>query len=100
MLVKDIMTRDVEVVAPGDSLERVARKMEERDVGPLPVCEGGRVVGVITDRDITVRATAAGCDPKTTRVGDAMTREVPSRAQEERAAPPPQPSLSREGGSR
>ena len=50
--------------------------MEVLDVGPLPVCEGNRVVGMITDRDITVRATAAGCDPKTTLVHDAMSQDI------------------------
>jgi len=76
MLVKDIMTRNVEVVAPGDTLEQVARRMEVLDVGPLPVCEGNRVVGMITDRDITVRATASGCDPKSTLVSEAMTHDI------------------------
>jgi CBS domain-containing protein len=76
MLVKEIMTHNVEVVSPGDTLEHAARKMEELDVGPLPVCEGNRVVGMLTDRDITVRATASGCDPKTTLVGDVMSTEI------------------------
>jgi CBS domain-containing protein len=76
MLVKEIMTPDVEVVSPGDTLEQAARKMEVLDIGPLPVCEGRRVVGMITDRDITVRATAAGCDPKTTLVHDAMSQDI------------------------
>ena len=52
--------------------------MEALDIGPLAVCEGKRVVGMLTDRDITVRATAAGCDPKTTLVGDAMTQDHPA----------------------
>jgi CBS domain-containing protein len=76
MLVKEIMTHNVEVVSPGDTLEQAARKMEELDIGPLPVCEGQRVVGMLTDRDITVRATAAGCDPKTTLVSDTMSQEI------------------------
>ena len=76
MLLKEIMTHDVEVVSPGDTLEQAARKMEERNVGPMPVCEGNRVVGMLTDRDITVRAVAAGCDPKTTLVADAMTQDI------------------------
>ena len=75
-MVKEIMTRNLEVVSPGDTLEQAARKMEVLDVGPLPVCEGKRVVGMITDRDITVRATAAGCDPKTTLVSDVMTQDI------------------------
>ena len=78
MLLKDIMTHNVEVVSPGDTLEQAARRMEELDVGPLPVCEDKRVVGMLTDRDITVRATAAGCDPKTTLVSDTMSQEVVS----------------------
>jgi CBS domain-containing protein len=76
MLVRDIMTSDVEVISPGDTLEQAARKMEELDVGPLPVCEGRRVVGMLTDRDITVRATAAGCDPRTTLVCDTMSQDI------------------------
>jgi CBS domain-containing protein len=76
MLVKEIMTPNVEVVSPGDKLEHAAGKMAALDIGPLPVCEGKRVVGMITDRDITVRATAAGCDPKTTLVGDAMSQDI------------------------
>ena len=76
MLVKEIMTPNVEVVSPGDTLEHAARRMEELDIGPLPVCEGKRVVGMLTDRDIAVRATAAGCDPKTTLVVDAMTQDI------------------------
>ena len=70
------MTANVAVISPGDTLEEAARIMDVLDVGPLPVCEGNRVVGMLTDRDITVRATAAGCDPKTTLVGDAMSLEV------------------------
>jgi CBS domain-containing protein len=76
MLLKEIMAPDVEVVSPGDTLEEAARKMAELDVGPLPVCEGNRVVGLLTDRDITVRATAAGCDPKTTLICDVMTQDI------------------------
>jgi CBS domain-containing protein len=75
MLVKEIMTHNVEVVSPGDTLEQAAKRMEELNVGPLPVCEGNRLVGVLTDRDITVRATAAGCDPKSTLVCDVMSQE-------------------------
>jgi len=78
MLLRDIMTRDPGVVSPGDTLEQAARIMEVLDVGPIPVCEGKRVVGMLTDRDITVRATAAGCDPKTTLVSDAMSQDVVS----------------------
>ena len=76
MLVKAIMTHNAEVVSPGDTLEQAARKMEELNIGPLPVCEGRRVVGILTDRDITVRATAAGSDPKETLVYEAMSLDI------------------------
>src|SRR3712207_146292 len=76
MQVREVMTRDVEVVHPDATLQEAARKMDALDVGPLPVCDGDRLVGMITDRDIVVRATAAGRDPKTTHVRDAMTRDV------------------------
>jgi CBS domain-containing protein len=76
MLLKEIMTHNVEVVSPGDTLEQAARKMEELNVGPMPVCEGNRVVGLLTDRDITVRAVAAGCDPKATLVAAVMTQDI------------------------
>src|SRR5689334_11864391 len=76
MLVKEVMTHNAEVVTPDDTLEQAAKKMGELNIGPLPVCEGNRVVGILTDRDITVRATAAGCDPKTTLVSEAMSHDV------------------------
>jgi CBS domain-containing protein/sporulation protein YlmC with PRC-barrel domain len=74
--VKDIMTRNVEVVHPEATLWEAAQKMAALDVGPLPVCNGDQLMGMLTDRDITVRATAQGRDPKTTRVHEVMTPEV------------------------
>jgi len=77
MQLKDIMTPDVECVRPGDTLQEAARKMKALDVGPMPVCgDDDKVVGMLTDRDITIRATAEGLDPKATRVQDAMSEEV------------------------
>jgi CBS domain-containing protein len=73
---KDIMTRDVEVIQPESSLWEAAQRMAALDVGMLPVCSGDQLVGMLTDRDITVRATAEGRDPKTTRVHEVMTPEV------------------------
>jgi CBS domain-containing protein/sporulation protein YlmC with PRC-barrel domain len=74
--VKDIMTRKVEVVHPQGTLWEAAQKMASLDVGMLPVCSGDQLVGMLTDRDITVRATAEGRDPKTTKVHEVMTPEV------------------------
>jgi CBS domain-containing protein len=77
MLVKEIMTRDVECIRPDTVLDEAARKMRDLDVGSLPVCgDDDRLAGVVTDRDITVRAVAAGKDPRTTRVREIMTPGV------------------------
>jgi CBS domain-containing protein len=70
------MTPKVEIVHPDAALREAAEKMSQLDVGPLPVCDGERLVGMLTDRDITVRATAKGCDPNTTKVRDVMTPDV------------------------
>ena len=76
MLLKEVMTAHVEVVHPDATLGEAAEKMKKLDIGPLPVCDGERLVGMITDRDITIRATAEGHGPKSTRVRDVMTEEV------------------------
>ena len=76
MQVKEIMTKDLEVVRPNDTLQEAARKMKVLDIGPLPVAEGDNLVGMLTDRDITVRATAEGLDPKQTRVKDVMSKNL------------------------
>ncbi len=77
MLVRNVMTRGVECIRPTASLQEAARRMRDLDVGPLPVCgDNDRLVGMVTDRDITVRATAEGRDPKTARVQDVMTPDV------------------------
>ena len=76
MKVREIMTAHVEVLRPDSSLREAAQKMREMDLGPLPVMDGDRVVGVLTDRDITIRATAEGRDPNTTLIQDVMTRNV------------------------
>jgi CBS domain-containing protein len=74
--VAEIMTRGVEVVSPDDTLQRAARAMDELNVGALPVCRGKTLIGMITDRDITVRATAAGLKPGEAHVSDAMTAQT------------------------
>jgi CBS domain-containing protein len=76
MKLQDVMSRNVEVVRPDATIQEAARKMAQLNVGPLPVCDGERLVGMVTDRDITVRATAAGRDPKTTPIREAMTDKV------------------------
>jgi CBS domain-containing protein len=76
MELRDIMTRDVEVVSAGASLKEAARKMKSLDVGLIPVCDGDRLQGILTDRDITIRATADGRDPKKTKVSDIMSTDL------------------------
>lgn len=76
MKLKDIMSRDVEVIHPTSMLQEAAGKMKTLDVGSLPVCDNRKLVGILTDRDIAVRAVAAGRDPKRTPVSDAMTPEL------------------------
>lgn len=76
MKVQEVMTRGVECTRPEASLREAAEKMKALDVGPLPVCENDRLVGMLTDRDITVRATAEGLPPGLGQVRDVMTPDV------------------------
>jgi CBS domain-containing protein len=75
MKIHELMTRNVQVVAPEDSIRRAAQLMDRLNVGVLPVCNGRRLVGILTDRDITVRATSAGLAPDQCKVSDVMTGE-------------------------
>lgn len=76
MQVCDAMTRDVRIAHPEQTLHDVARIMAECDVGALPVGEKDRLVGIITDRDIAVRAVAEGKSPDATRVREIMSQNV------------------------
>src|SRR3954469_19077656 len=78
MQVKDIMTQSVECIDRYASLREAARKMENEDIGFLPVVENGELVGVITDRDIIVRAVSRGLDPEATTVEETMTLDIVS----------------------
>lgn len=73
MKVNELMSRDIKEIGPQSSLQEAAQRMREFDVGSLPVVENRKLLGVITDRDITVRSTAAGVSPQDARVGDVMT---------------------------
>ena len=76
MKVGKLMTPDVEIVAPDDTLHTAARMMADLDTGALPVGDNDRLVGMITDRDITIRAVAEGRDPDTTKVREAMSEHI------------------------
>ena len=58
--VAEVMTRDVQTLAPDDTIRTAAQKMDELNVGALPVCDGAKLIGMVTDRDIVVRAVSAG----------------------------------------
>ena len=73
MQVKDVMTKDAEWTFATMPLDKAAERMRDLNVGSLPVCDSDRLVGIITDRDITVRATSLSLDPATTRVAEVMT---------------------------
>jgi CBS domain-containing protein len=75
MRVSEAMTRDVRLASPNQSIREVARVMAEIDAGALPVGDGDRLVGMITDRDIAVRAVAEGKSPDT-KVRDVMTQDL------------------------
>ena len=76
MKLNQLMTKNVVTVRPDDSLATAARTMRERNIGFLPVCDGDRLVGTLTDRDITVNAVADGKDPKATQVRDLVHSNV------------------------
>lgn len=75
-LVQDVMTADPITVDASDSIMEAARKMREADVGPIIVVSDGVVCGIVTDRDIAIRAVADGKDPKQAKVGEICSKEV------------------------
>ena len=75
MRVSETMTRDIRVARPDQSIREAADTMRETDIGALPVRDGDRLIGVITDRDIAIRAVAEGKSPDTT-VREIMTEKV------------------------
>jgi len=76
MIISEVMTRDVRIVSPDDTLESAARLMEEQDFGSLPVAENDRLVGMVTDRDIAIRAVARGLIPRESTVREIMSAEI------------------------
>ena len=76
MQVSKVMTKGAEVTRPDAKIQEAAERMKTLNVGALPVCDNDRLVGMVTDRDITVRSTSEGFDPWTVSVRDAMTPEI------------------------
>ncbi|NLJ32210.1 MAG: CBS domain-containing protein [Clostridiales bacterium] len=73
MKVKEIMSKDLASIRSEDSVENAARLMKEYNVGSVPVCNNSQVVGIVTDRDITLRATARGQSAVSNKVSDVMS---------------------------
>jgi CBS domain-containing protein len=74
--IREVMTTDVRACEPNAAVTDAAKLMAKEDVGPIPIVEEGRLVGLITDRDIVVRVIAEGKDPKLTKVGQIATKDL------------------------
>lgn len=76
--IRDVMTANPSTVEPNSSVVDAARIMKQADTGVVPVTEGGRLTGMVTDRDIAIRVVAEGKDPESTRVGEIASTDVVS----------------------
>jgi CBS domain-containing protein len=76
MLISQIMTPEVIVASPNDSLRSAARTMLEHDLGILPICENDELIGMLSDRDITIRAVARGLSLDDTRISQLLGTEA------------------------
>jgi CBS domain-containing protein len=76
MTIEQIMTQKVECIEPTMPIAKAAEKMRELDIGFLPICENDKLVGTVTDRDITIRSVAQGRDPRLAPVSEIMTQSV------------------------
>lgn len=76
MNVGDMMSTDLVTCSPNETLAQVARKLQQEDIGSCPVIDDDKLVGIVTDRDITVRAVAKGLDVNDTKVSDVMTTNL------------------------
>ena len=75
MNIRDLMTSDVQTVSPGDTVQQAAGFMLSADTGSIPVCDGAKIVGMITDRDIAVRGIGKGFGPDCT-VAELMSKDI------------------------
>jgi CBS domain-containing protein len=76
MNISEVMSNDVRVSSPDDTLRTAAQMMADLDTGVLPVGEGERLIGIVTDRDIVIRGVANAMDPETTSIRDVMSSGV------------------------
>ena len=76
MKVRDLMHRGIELASPDTPIAKLAKTMLEKDVGAIPVGKNGQLLGMVTDRDITIRAVASGKDIANLTAQDVMTKGV------------------------
>ncbi|HYR41778.1 MAG TPA: CBS domain-containing protein [Terriglobia bacterium] len=76
MKVREIMTTNVECVAPDTGVLELAGKMKTLDIGFIPICENDRLAGTVTDRDIVIRGIAGGKNISTSKANDIMTKDI------------------------
>lgn len=74
--VSQIMTREVRTMAPNETVMKAAQAMKELDVGVIPVCDGRKLLGMVTDRDIVLRGVANGCVVDQAQLKDVMTADT------------------------
>jgi len=81
--VQDLMTRNPRTMSPQDTLADAAKVMDELNVGVVPVCEGDRLCGMVTDRDIVVRGLARDADPRSCKLSEVMSGHVRTARQDD-----------------
>ena len=84
----DVMTRNPACAHPDDTVASVARLMQEKDIGPVPIVQdriSKKLLGIVTDRDLALKVVAAGRDPNTTTVRDVMTTDVITCREDDKA---------------
>jgi len=74
--IRDVMTPDPKSLGPGSNAIEAARLMRDADTGIIPIVEGDKLIGTVTDRDIALRVVAEGKDPETTTVGEIASRDL------------------------
>jgi len=74
--IRNVMTSNPSTIEPGQPVTEAARMMRDSDTGIIPIVEGGRLVGTVTDRDIAIRVVAEGKDPSSVTVGEIASREL------------------------
>jgi CBS domain-containing protein len=95
MKIRDVMSRDVQIARPQDTIQDIAARMAAGDFGFLPVAEGDQLIGTITDRDLTIRALAKGAAPSTSGNLEIVKRSLPAPQEVREELKRLSPSLSR-----